>query len=124
MNELSKLEERMINRRVRRWKRRGRLIAPFAALPLLLCTLVLSVDLIEYSPKEPREKAVENASRQQIKRLQPSPAARAAISTPAVSQKNVLNGDPMKIPGLEMGDDDRTGVTGITMPSTPTDGGR
>jgi len=124
MNKLSKLEERIINRRMRRWKRRGRIIAPFAALPVLLCTLILSVDIIEYSPKEPRKKAVETTKRPQVKRIQPSPAARAAISTSAVSQKHVLDGDPMKMPSLEMGDDDSNGSAEEKMPSAPAGRGR
>jgi len=111
MNERTKLEERIINRQWRRWKRRGRIIAPFAALPLLLCTLILSIDIIEYSPKEPREKTVETTTRRQVKRIQPSPAARAAISTPATAPGSVLDGDPMKIPSLEIGDDDANPTT-------------
>jgi hypothetical protein len=111
MNERTKLEERIINRQWRRWKRRGRIIAPFAALPLLLCTLILSIDIIEYSPKEPREKAVAKTTGRQVKRIQPSPAARAAISTPATTSGSVLDADRMKIPSIEIGDDDANAAT-------------
>ena len=40
MSESSRLEERINNRRRRRWQRRLRIAAPFAALPLLLALAV------------------------------------------------------------------------------------
>lgn len=45
-------DERLQRRRTRRWKRRARVIGPFLGIPLLLLTLTLSVDLIEYQ-KQP-----------------------------------------------------------------------
>lgn len=45
-------DERFQRRRIRRWKRRGRILGPFLGVPLLLLTLWLSVDLVEYQPQE------------------------------------------------------------------------
>ena len=56
MNTSNVLEHRLQFRRWRRWKRRARILAPFAALPLLLVTLMLSVDMVEYRPEEPDQK--------------------------------------------------------------------
>jgi hypothetical protein len=44
--------DRAVRRRIRRWKSRARLAAPFLALPSMLGLLILSVDLIEYQPGE------------------------------------------------------------------------
>lgn len=49
-------DERMQKRRARRWKRRGRIVGPFVGVLLLLATLTLSVDLIEYQPQPPAER--------------------------------------------------------------------
>ncbi len=49
-------EERMQRRRVRRWKRRGRIIAPFLGVSALLATLAISVDLIEYQPQPTKKR--------------------------------------------------------------------
>ncbi len=49
-------DERMQRRRARRWKRRARMVGPLLGIPLLLLTLGLSVDLIEYRPQEKGEK--------------------------------------------------------------------
>jgi hypothetical protein len=51
--------ERLQRRRGRRWKRRGRIIAPFVGVPLLLATLLLSVDIVEYNPQESRDRLVD-----------------------------------------------------------------
>jgi hypothetical protein len=57
MNDLHESpDERMLRRRARRWKRRARIAGPFLSVPILIATLALSVDLIEYQPQEPREK--------------------------------------------------------------------
>ena len=47
-------EERLSRRRSRRWKRRARIAGPFLGIPILLVTLTLSVDLIEYDPQPER----------------------------------------------------------------------
>ena len=57
MNELHESpDERMLKRRARRWKRRARIAGPLLSVPILVLTLALSVDLIEYQPQEPQEK--------------------------------------------------------------------
>jgi hypothetical protein len=43
-------DDRLVMRRERRWRRRGRIAAPFLAVPVMLGLLLLSVDLIEYQP--------------------------------------------------------------------------
>ncbi len=48
-------EERLSRRRSRRWKRRARIAGPFLGIPILLVTLTLSVDLIEYDPQPEQE---------------------------------------------------------------------
>ena len=49
-------DERAQRRRVRRWKRRARILAPFLGIPILLAALALSVDMIEYVPQPPPDK--------------------------------------------------------------------
>lgn len=44
------IEERIALRRVRRWQRRGRIAAPFVAVPATFVVLLASVDLIEHRP--------------------------------------------------------------------------
>ena len=124
MNELTELEERIKRRQLRRWKRRGRIVAPFAALPVLLATLVLSIDIIEYSPKERREKTVERTTHRQVKSIQPSPAARAAISMPAIAPENVLDAEPMKLPSLELDREDPNAVNANLRPAEFSGGNR
>lgn len=100
-------EERLQRRRVRRWKRRGRIVAPFLGIPLLMGTLALSVDLIEYTPQNSRERlsdrplpssqAIERrqnaqaAVRQGAMRLSPS-AALATTPSVATAEPDLANG--------------------------------
>jgi hypothetical protein len=49
-------EERLARRRIRRWKRRGRIAAPFVGISILFVTLTLSVDFIEYEPTTESER--------------------------------------------------------------------
>ena len=49
-------EEKLRRRRVRRWKRRARIAGPFVGVTVLLAALSLSVDLIEYQPRESPER--------------------------------------------------------------------
>ena len=106
MKELTDLEERVKNRQWRRWKRRVRIVAPFAALPLLLCTLLLSIDIVEYSPKLTGQNLAERKAQGQVERIQPIPAARAAIATSAITQTSVLDADRVNIPKLDIAGDD------------------
>jgi hypothetical protein len=73
--------ERLQRRTVRRWKRRARIVGPFFGVPLLLATLLLSVDFIEYQPQEERSRLVdrpitlpaqESNTRSQRARLEPT----------------------------------------------------
>jgi hypothetical protein len=52
-------DQRMQRRRARRWKRRARIVGPLLSIPLLLATLALSVDLIEYQPQPPKPRLVD-----------------------------------------------------------------
>ena len=56
-------DERFQRRRIRRWKRRGRILGPFLGVPLLLLTLWLSVDLVEYQPQEEPERLADRPIR-------------------------------------------------------------
>lgn len=108
MNELNKLEERIKNRRLRRWKRRGRILAPFAALPILLATLILSVDFIEYRPEEPRTKLADRPLPKLSKPAEKRLDFDAPISASVVSVDDVFKQARTEIPaidGFEEGDD-------------------
>jgi hypothetical protein len=93
MTESNKLEERIQNRRLRRWKRRGRIIAPFAAIPLLLATLMLSVGIVEYAPQEPRMETVVKRVPTRTHSIRPSLATQTAIATPSVADNVLLDDD-------------------------------
>lgn len=65
-------EERQRRRRIRRWKRRGRIVAPFLGVPILLAALALSVDLIEYRPQPKRERLSDRPIRIEPQSTRPS----------------------------------------------------
>lgn len=77
--KITNLDKRISDRVRRRWKRRARILAPLASIPLLLATLVLSVDLIEYAPLNSRLEAAEPSRPNNEKPTQASFAARAAF---------------------------------------------
>ena len=52
-------DERFQRRRMRRWKRRGRIMGPFLSVPILLAALSLSVDWIEYTPQPAPDRLVD-----------------------------------------------------------------
>jgi hypothetical protein len=56
-------DERFQRRRTRRWKRRGRILGPFLGVPILLATLSLSVDWIEYTPQPAPDRLVDRPIR-------------------------------------------------------------
>ena len=87
-DEITQHEERRRTRRTRRWKRRARILAPIASLPLLLATLMLSVDIVEYRPEEPRTpSATKSAPAKAASRpTRSSFAAKTAIATSAGSE--------------------------------------
>ncbi len=82
MNETSILEERIQRRRLRRWKRRGRILAPFAAIIVLLGLLLLSVNIIQQTPQKTPVKAATRSTHTPVTAMQQSLAARSASSTP------------------------------------------
>jgi len=90
-------DERLQRRRVRRWKRRGRILGPFLGVPLLLLTLSLSVDLIEYQPHEEHDRLTDRPIRMTRK-----PVARP-IPRPAASTPTSIN-LPIPIEGDESGE--------------------
>jgi hypothetical protein len=92
MAEPSKLEERINNRRRRRWNRRARIIAPFASLPILLATLLLSVDIIEYEPQQPRIDSANKSVSRSMPKIRPSLAARTTTATSAIPVNDLFHG--------------------------------
>ncbi|MAG33366.1 MAG: hypothetical protein CL908_21020 [Deltaproteobacteria bacterium] len=52
-------DERQARRRTRRWKRRAHIVGPLLGIPLLLGTLLLSVDLIEYQPTKKPDRLID-----------------------------------------------------------------
>lgn len=51
--------ENLQRRRARRWKRRARIVGPLVGVPLLLATLVLSVDAVEHRPQKAQDRLVD-----------------------------------------------------------------
>jgi hypothetical protein len=83
-------EARFERRRVRRWKRRARILGPFLGVPLLLLTLSVSVDLIEYQPQEELDRLTDRPIRlkpqtitRPIRRASLSVATQTASPTPS-----------------------------------------
>lgn len=85
-------DERLQRRRIRRWKRRARILGPFLGVPILLLTLSLSVDLIEYRPHpesnrladQPLQMPLQQNTQPSVRpRLLATSDASALIPTPA-----------------------------------------
>lgn len=90
-------DERLQRRRVRRWKRRARILGPFLGLPLLIFTLSLSVDLVEYQPREEPDRLADRPIRMTRQRatqptLRPSPWAATPVNSPIVITKDDPDG--------------------------------
>jgi len=92
-------EERKQRRRSRRRKRSARLAGPFLGIPLLLGTLMLSVDLIEYDLQPESERFVNR----------PTPEAdvekahkRKAVSSPSAPMASNVSA-PQKVAGDGLG---------------------
>ena len=90
-------DERLQRRRVRRWKRRARILGPFLGLPLLIFTLSLSVDLVEYQPREEPDRLTDQPIRMTRQRatqptLRPSPWAATPVNSPIVIMKDDPDG--------------------------------
>lgn len=95
MEHSDRLEERIKNRRARRWKRRARIIGPFLAIPLLFATLVLSIDLIEYERVEPEATTPKVTARKLDASAAPTApyhAAREVMATSSIPNPNVVTG--------------------------------
>lgn len=98
MDQTTRLEKRIRNRRMRRWRRRLRIAVPFMTLPLLVAALVLSVGIIEYNPKEPPERLtdrpisktnLEERKRMASRRLGISKAA--VLTSPSPHSERLMN---------------------------------
>ncbi len=85
-------DERLQRRRIRRWKRRARILGPFLGVPILLLTLSLSLDLIEYRPHpesnrladQPLQMPLQQNTQPSVRpRLLATSDASALIPTPA-----------------------------------------
>lgn len=96
-------EERMLRRRERRWKRRARIIGPFLGVPVLLATLALSVDLIEYQPQAARSRPSDQSPPNPPTEKRPGMDVSLAES---VSTASVVTAAPRNIgvgnPGLDV----------------------
>ncbi|GEM_PF-2405275 len=96
-------EERMSRRRERRWKRRARIIGPFLGVSVLLATLALSVDLIEYQPQAARSRPSDQSPPNPPTEKLPSMDISLAES---VSTASVVTAAPKNIgvgnPGLDV----------------------
>jgi hypothetical protein len=77
-------DERLQRRRIRRWKRRARILGPFLGIPLLLFTLSVSVDLVEYQPQEESDRSTDRPiriKRQTVTRPLGQPSLSTATQT-------------------------------------------
>lgn len=101
-------EERRQRRRARRWKRRARLFGPFLGLPLLVGTLALSVDLIEYVPKPAPERLSDRPiPTKQLDQARANRATRpSAANAPVIDAKNVPTTASLNL-GVSLEADDR-----------------
>jgi hypothetical protein len=85
MDKTSRLEQRIANRRKRRWKRRARIAAPFLTIPALVATLMLSVGIVEYQPKEAPPKLTDRPiSKDNLERRTALHARRPGLADTAV----------------------------------------
>ena len=85
-------DERRQRRRVRRWKRRARILGPCLGVPLLLLTLTLSVDLIEYQPRAERDRLTDRPIRM-TRKVVARPIPRPTASTPTSINRPIPIGD-------------------------------
>jgi len=82
-----------------------RIAAPFAGVPLLLATLLVSVDLIEYKPQAPREKlttrpmpqAAIDSRREQLRREAIAIAAQPHQAEFEPGAPGVVGADPIQL---------------------------
>ncbi len=82
-------DERLQRRRIRRWKRRARILGPFLGVPILLLTLSLSVDLIEYRPHPESNRLADQPLQMPLQQnTQPSVSVRPSLL--AISDASAL----------------------------------
>ena len=92
-------EERKQRRRSRRRKRSARLAGPFLGIPLLLGTLMLSVDLIEYDLQPEDERLVDRPTPEGgVEKAHKLKAA----SSPSVPMASIVSA-PQKVAGEGLG---------------------
>lgn len=126
MDKTNRLEQRIANRRKRRWKRRARIAAPFLAIPILVAALVLSVGIIEYAPKPPAAKLTDRPistgqyqARQRLLSQRPRLPDAAVLTSPAQRSGRLAQSlqRPARAPAQRSGEE-------IVLPATPPRGGR
>jgi hypothetical protein len=107
-------DERLQRRRVRRWKRRARILGPFLGVPLLLLTLSLSLDLIEYQAYEEPDRLVDRPIRmpQRTQRPVTRPSMRTDLSA-AIATDSAIS---IETSDAEETDNDPADVD-LTLPS-------
>lgn len=115
-------EERMQRRRARRWKRRARMAGPFLGLPVLLGSLALSVDLIEYEPQSPSNRLADrplSIEEPETTRTNPIPMERSVSSASIVSPIPTPTQNPALDLSLSGSDLDPVPRTRELAPPTP-----
>jgi hypothetical protein len=117
MREAIEIEDaRAQRRRMRRLKRSARMIAPFLGIPLLLGTLALSVDLIEYQPvTSSRERLSDIPVRRMAK---PIPTRVATDGPVRVSNRGPESASPTA-PGDVRDPSADSNEFDVTLPTTP-----
>ncbi len=105
-------EERRQRRRARRWKRRGRTVAPFIGVSLLVATLALSVDLIEYQPQKKVDRLSDRPLPTALVEKQKS---RSLSVAPSISNASVVNARPL---------DSEISASGLDVTLVPGEGER
>ena len=110
-------DERLQRRRVRRWKRRARILGPFLGVPLLLLTLSLSLDLIEYQAYEEPDRLVDRPIRmpQHVQRPVSPPSMRTDLSA-AIATGSAIS---ITTSDAEETDNDSADID-LTLPSPPS----
>jgi len=112
-------EQRTQRRRARRWRRRGRIVAPFLGIPLLMGTLALSVDLIEYHPQQPRERLSDRPlpSEDVIARRKNEQAARTANAMGITAGSTLATSPSVATADLDL----ETSALQLDLPPVPTE---
>jgi hypothetical protein len=94
-------DERQQRRRVRRWKRRARIVAPFLGVPILLAALALSVDFIEYRPQPKRERLSDQPIRIEPDRVRPSVSHMPVAPVAPMQDPHTATSDVVGVEGAD-----------------------